>query len=527
MIPRIIHQTWRTDRLPERFAPYAESWSKFNPDWRQILWTDRMLLEFVETNYPDLFDIFCGYRTGVMRADAARYMLLHAFGGVYADVDVECVAPLASLEQEDRVVLCHEPPAQWARFAPSRGHPYTLFNGVMAGPSGHALWRHLIDRLPETRYASNILDATGPCLLTGVYLGFEPKESVRIEGCHLFTPTDDNGRESPRYGMPDCETITKHHWAGTWYDRWEEPPQRKFRRSIETGYHRARIRLTRGPVLTLEAARASVDATVLERPAPAGDKIAILVPARDAIGHIDPFIAAVGKLDLPQETIKLVFCEGDSEDGTGERLEEVAVDLRRRYRDVIVLHKDVTTRVVREQRWDRKIQRARRAGIAKVRNHLIDHGLDETDDWSLWIDIDVWRFPSDVVQRLRATRARIVVPHCVTVPGGRTFDLNSFVSDGVVPEHRRLRNIRDGISQPPPGLGRLHMESLRHTDRVMLDGVGGTMLLVDASLHRGGLRFPEIPYKDLIETEAFGVLAGDLGVRPVGLPRLEILHVPY
>jgi hypothetical protein len=61
----------------------------------------------------------------------------------------------------------------------------------------------------------------------------------------------------------------------------------------------------------------------------------------------------------------------------------------------------------------------------------------------------------------------------------------------------------------------------------MLDGVGGTMLLVDASLHRGGLRFPEIPYKDLIETEAFGVLAGDLGVRPVGLPRLEILHVPY
>ena len=42
------------------------------------------------------------------------------------------------------------------------------------------------------------------------------------------------------------------------------------------------------------------------------------------------------------------------------------------------------------------------------------------------------------------------------------------------------------------------------------------------SLHRGGLRFPEQPYRDLIETEGFGALAKDLGVVPVGLPRVEI-----
>ena len=53
------------------------------------------------------------------------------------------------------------------------------------------------------------------------------------------------------------------------------------------------------------------------------------------------------------------------------------------------------------------------------------------------------------------------------------------------------------------------------------------MLLVDASLHRGGLVFPEAPYRDLVETEGFGVLARDLGVTPVGLPRVEILHVPW
>jgi hypothetical protein len=59
-----------------------------------------------------------------------------------------------------------------------------------------------------------------------------------------------------------------------------------------------------------------------------------------------------------------------------------------------------------------------------------------------------------------------------------------------------------------------------------MDSVGTTTLLVDACLHRGGLRFPEIPYKHLIETEAFGALARDLGIRAVGLPNVEVLHVP-
>jgi hypothetical protein len=68
---------------------------------------------------------------------------------------------------------------------------------------------------------------------------------------------------------------------------------------------------------------------------------------------------------------------------------------------------------------------------------------------------------------------------------------------------------------------------LRHLEKVELHGVGGTMLLVDAALHRGGLLFPEKPYKDLVETEGFGVLARDLGVIPIGLPRLEIFHVPW
>jgi hypothetical protein len=95
-------------------------------------------------------------------------------------------------------------------------------------------------------------------------------------------------------------------------------------------------------------------------------------------------------------------------------------------------------------------------------------------------------------------------------------------------DHRYYRSTIRGLYQPPADFpGRLALSDLRHLERIEMDGVGGTMLLVDAALHRGGLVFPEKPYRDLVETEGFGVLAKDLGIAPVGLPRVEIFHVPW
>jgi len=109
MIPRIIHQTWKTDVLPEKFRAFAASWRERNVGWTYRLWSDRELLEFIAAHYPAYLDIYCSYRQGVQRADAARYMLLHHFGGIYADIDAECVQSLAPLMTEERVFLCQEP----------------------------------------------------------------------------------------------------------------------------------------------------------------------------------------------------------------------------------------------------------------------------------------------------------------------------------------------------------------------------------------------------------------------------------
>lgn len=523
MIPPIIHQTWKGKTIPEKLAGYAASWSRINPSWKRILWTDRMLLNFVAEEYPELLELFCSYENPVCRADAARYMLLHKFGGLYADIDVECLAPLTSLENEDRVVLCHEPPAHWPYHAADRGHPFVLFNGTMASPAGHPFWAYVLKLLPETRYAGEVLDLTGPCMLTGRYLNFADKRTIAVHSCHLFCPTDNEQKLTPPYGEAVSTSLTDHHWMATWW----KPDKRALIRSGAGRYHRLRYSLARGAVLDPEHARGQVDRAVLDLPPPTGDRVTILVPVREAADHLDPFVKALSATDIPSETTKLVFCEGDSTDGTREKLDAMVDDLRKTYRDVVLLKKDVGNRIERQRRWDRRHQRARRAGLATVRNYLIDHGLDESDDWALWIDVDVWRFPRDIYGRLRAAAARIVTPNCVKVAGGPSYDMNAFKTNWRYPRAVYYRYVRDGLFQPPPRMrGRLYLDCVRHSERIELDGVGGTTLLVDARLHRGGLRFPELPYRDLIETEGFGILARDLGIPAVGLPNVEVLHVP-
>jgi GT2 family glycosyltransferase len=484
-----------------------------------------MLVSFVAEHYPDFLKTYCSYEAGILRADAARYMLLHHFGGVYADLDCECVASFAPIMAEDRVVLCCEPTLHTYGQAQFRGLPYLLFNGTMVSPPGHAFWPHLMSYLPNLAQAKDVLDATGPYVLTSAQLSFADQGSLIIHPSSLFAPFDRDGREEKAEGNESTKALSVHHWAGTWYSDWRRS---KLWEEVRRRFYQGKYLLTRSRQLDTEAARRAVDPAVLQRAAPGEANIAVLVPLRDAADHIAPFLAAMEAIDYPKERIKLVFCEGDSSDGSWERLRTAVAPLESSYRGIVLLQKHLGTRLDHSKRAKPKLQRSRRSGIAKVRNHLIEHGLDANDDWALWIDIDVWQFPADIVTTLIRSGHRIVTPNCVKTSGGRSFDLNSFVTTRPDRDFRYYRAMRDGLYQPKPDfIGRLYLSDVRHLEKVELHSVGGTMLLVDASLHRGGLRFPELPYRNLIETEGFGALARDLSVIPVGLPRVEILHVPW
>jgi hypothetical protein len=322
MIPKLIHQTWKTNDIPQGMGD-PESWRRLNPDWGYTLWTDDMLLQFMHAHHPELVELYQSYPHGVQRADLARYCLLHAFGGIYADVDTRCLAPLDPLVREERVVLCEEPPHVHFH-AHRRGIKTQYFNGTMAGPAGHPFWAKLIELCVRARHGAtkDVLDSTGPLVLSAAVENWPRAEELSLHCCHLFAP--------------------------------------------------------------------------------------------------------------------------------------------------------------------------------------------------------------DTLNRLLATRRKIVVPDCVLEPDGCSFDLNTFLILPDAPQHQHYKHMRNGIAQPPADYWcRRRLHDLRYLDQVEVDAVGGTMLFVHASVHRAGLQFPERPYRDLIETEAFCVAARELGVRALALPMLHIRHAPF
>jgi hypothetical protein len=242
-----------------------------------------------------------------------------------------------------------------------------------------------------------------------------------------------------------------------------------------------------------------------------GERVLVLTPVKDAEAALFVYWSLLYRLTYPRALISLGFLEGDSTDRTLELLTRKLPVLQKDFRRANVWKRDFGYRIPSGvERHEESIQLERRSVLARSRNHLLMHALDD-EDWVLWMDADLLDYPPDIIQTLLATGKDIVQPQCVIQLGGPTFDRNAWSDHG-----------------------RLLMESLRDQDLVRLDAVGGTMLLVRADLHRDGLIFPPFPYglenplhrpgRGEIETEGLGIMARDMGIECWGLPRLEIRH---
>lgn len=241
---------------------------------------------------------------------------------------------------------------------------------------------------------------------------------------------------------------------------------------------------------------------------------------KQAEASLDRYFASLEALEQSPADISLGFLVSDSTDGTARALRARRPALEARYRRVTLVERDFGFTVPEGlHRWSAAVQAPRRIVLARSRNHLLFRALDD-EEWVLWLDVDVASYPPDVVTRMLATGKSIVHPHCVVEPGGRSFDGNTWRAGGTV-----------------------RMDGMRGQHLVRLEGVGGTMLLVHADVHRDGLVFPAYPYGrpspfarprnavtghlgGELETEGLALMAKDMGHEVWGMPDLEIVHAP-
>lgn len=167
--PKVIFQTWKSKILvPGNFARWSESFRRLNPHYAHLLWDDVDNRTFIAKCYPWFLRIYDAYPREIYRADAVRYFFLYQFGGLYADMDTECLRPVDPLFESGDVWL--------GRMGNDGDFPHSIPNAIMASRPLQEFWLLAICLLVESADALNGREArvgpetmTGPILLKKAY----------------------------------------------------------------------------------------------------------------------------------------------------------------------------------------------------------------------------------------------------------------------------------------------------------------------------------------------------------------------
>lgn len=219
-IPKIIHQTWKTTDIPNTMKNYYKSWKQFNPEFEHKLWTDTDIRELIRVHYPLFLPYFDSYPHQIMRVDAFRFFVLHKFGGIYADLDMECYKPLTDLIKKDSLLLFFE----WEN---------SVSNAIMMSTPKHSFWEYCFKELiADHKSKGSLYDTwkiTGPKFLTKTVKKYETNFNTKINILPSFyffpipwhKPMSDQSGQGYKYP----KSYGAHMWQGSW---WQPQPDEQY-----------------------------------------------------------------------------------------------------------------------------------------------------------------------------------------------------------------------------------------------------------------------------------------------------------
>lgn len=219
-IPKIIHQIWfdfskdgSGKNPPKKYLVNRDMCRQINKDWNFILWDEELCLNLIKTRYPEYLDMYINYEYPIQRVDAARYFILHAFGGVYMDMDMICRKPLKF--DEDGVFLVQV-------------NMVSKFNNAfIASSPNEPFWNVLFEILKESsQYGSTavknlnskfltVFNTTGPFMLDKTVKKYDGNK-LKILNKNLYQSCDMCGNIS------DDDYYVIHYSDRNWTTNFED-----------------------------------------------------------------------------------------------------------------------------------------------------------------------------------------------------------------------------------------------------------------------------------------------------------------
>lgn len=205
-IPKIFHRTWKSKEVDYNiFKPKCvESWKKYNSHYSFKLYDDEDNRNFIKDYYPWFLKIYDSYEKNIMRADAVRYFYLLYYGGIYVDLDFEC---LKSLDM----------------YLTEKFHFITNLNDwvsnafMVSAPQQYIFKEIIVNGLLKNYTNSNVLYSTGPGMLSRLLL---PSQSNYLKQFalseKLFYPIKYYENFDEKYNNLDNSVVCVHHFANSW-----------------------------------------------------------------------------------------------------------------------------------------------------------------------------------------------------------------------------------------------------------------------------------------------------------------------
>lgn len=509
MIPKILHFTWKSQDLPRQMQAYYDAWRRLHPDWDVRLWTDESMRDFVAATYPDFQDTYDAYPKMIQRADAFRYLVLGALGGVYADLDVEPYQAIDGLLEHE----CFVGIEPLEHIFPDRHHqgvPFLLTNAFMGSVAGHRLWREIIARLPslsdqETFYS------TGPSMVTSSVLRLPRNERPTLLSPNVWSPLLADGRKT----QTDAEatamlepvgtvipatggTLVSHVWMTTWVP-WHKRGNRflpliQLPTTAKWAWRRLRHPALAGVVIP-DPLYFYTDQNV----APTSDRPHVQVAVRvGKTGLTSELAQALAALDYPRDRLTVTI------------------------HGPVGLNRDAIDAVLAAAGIEASIGEHPECTNATRDNAMLDDLVPRAEH-VLLVDGSVRSIPADAIQRMLGT-GRPVVAANVVDEAGRPADSQLFRYEKGAPFKVLYKDGgRTGRVRRDPGF-RTYLTDQKTFELLPLDGVGECFVLIARPVVEAGVRFGETPYKLHLGAEAFGIMARDRGHEVCGLTDLQVVR---
>lgn len=200
-MPRVIHLMWLPNwqQVPADLRDTRAEWCRLNPAWDVRFWGQPQVEDLIRDHYPEFLTLWESLADDltVKRADIARFIVLHRFGGIYTDMDLMPLRPL---------ICSADVPGEWVlvREYTAEGEPDRVCNGFIGSSRrGNPVLLDLL-RAAAPKAHWPVLDFLGPRTVSSFLLP-QPALVLPWEKVLSKDPSDDaltRNMDSQSWGCP-------------------------------------------------------------------------------------------------------------------------------------------------------------------------------------------------------------------------------------------------------------------------------------------------------------------------------------